>query len=124
MIKLNLPQIYDEFGCFFEQKRACGHIDKSRNMFASPQCLGYKMEHGEMTLELCYPSKDTILKQVRDVVKKTKAKAVFVATDDNPLLQELKDKLKKLKVRVFENSVITLQRYGHISSTAFIRWST
>ena len=47
------------------QKRACEHISPNRNMFGSAQCLGYRLEHGQLTHDLCYPSDDIVLKQVR-----------------------------------------------------------
>jgi hypothetical protein len=37
---------------------------KGRNMFGSAQCLGYRNELGELTEDLCYPSKNIIIKQV------------------------------------------------------------
>jgi peptide-O-fucosyltransferase len=48
---------------------------------------------------MCLPSEKEILKRVKKTVKAVKAKSVFVATDDNPLLQKLTKALQKLKVK-------------------------
>lgn len=34
------------------------------NFFASPQCIGYRIDKGRLTREMCYPSDQTILTQV------------------------------------------------------------
>ncbi len=63
---------------------------------ASPQCL-----HGtgqKVTEKLCYPSTDEVLRLTKNVVLKTKAKVIFVATDRFPLIKELEDHLKTQKV--------------------------
>ena len=51
-------------------------------------------------MELCLPSKKHILKRVKDVVKKLKAKSVFVATDNDAMIPDLTKALKKLGVGV------------------------
>lgn len=46
-------------------KNACEHARESdHNFFGSSQCLGYRLENGKMTPELCYPSEKTIIAQV------------------------------------------------------------
>jgi peptide-O-fucosyltransferase len=46
-------------------KKACEHARESEsNFFGSAQCLGYRLEHGAMSPELCYPSEKTIVGQV------------------------------------------------------------
>jgi hypothetical protein len=43
----------------------CERFEKSdTNVFASAQCLGYNLEYGKMTKEICRPSEKTIMKQV------------------------------------------------------------
>ncbi|CAL4069312.1 unnamed protein product [Meganyctiphanes norvegica] len=37
--------------------RACEHVEHSPNLFAAPQCLGYRNENGNATQELCMPSR-------------------------------------------------------------------
>lgn len=64
---------------------------------ASPQCLGYS-RYRTVTRNLCYPPKQDILNRTEEAVRKTSAKAVFVATDDDPMLDELKFRLKGLNV--------------------------
>ncbi|XP_006818460.1 GDP-fucose protein O-fucosyltransferase 1-like [Saccoglossus kowalevskii] len=84
-------------------KKACDHVKNDnvgRQLFASPQCLGYNNEHGKLTYDLCFPGVDEILKKTKKAVKKIKAKGVFVATDDNPLISELTKSLKSQKVKV------------------------
>lgn len=57
-----------------------------------------------MTYELCFPSDKTIIKQVKEAVKKYKAKTVFVATDERDMMKELGEALKK-KVGFFLSKV-------------------
>lgn len=46
-------------------QNACEHAKGAENnFFGSAQCLGYNLEHGKMTHELCYPSEKTIISQV------------------------------------------------------------
>ncbi|XP_013394458.1 GDP-fucose protein O-fucosyltransferase 1 [Lingula anatina] len=78
---------------------ACNHASDSPRLFAAPQCLGYNNEYGKVTKELCFPSEKTIISQVKKVVKKHKLGAVFVATDNDPMVQKLKKSLEKLKVK-------------------------
>lgn len=80
------------------QDNVCTHVDSSRHLFASPQCLGYFNEYGTVTKELCAPPKDVMKKQLKKIVKKIKAKAVFVATDSDAMINELQ---KAVKVRDF-----------------------
>ena len=48
---------------------------------------------------MCFPPKSEILKKTKKIVKKAKAKRVFVATDNDPMIKELSNALKSLKVR-------------------------
>lgn len=47
---------------------------------------------------MCLPPKSEILKKTKMIVKKAKAKRVFVATDNDPMIKELTEALKSLKV--------------------------
>ena len=67
-------------------------------MFASPQCLGYKGENGEVTNELCMPSKEIIVKQLKRNVKKINAKSIFVASDNDHMIEFLTKVLIKMNV--------------------------
>ena len=69
-------------------------------MFASPQCITEGSKR-KLTYEMCLPPKKEIIKKVKNIAKKTKAKRVFVATDNDPMTQELTKALKSLKVPVF-----------------------
>ena len=64
---------------------------------ASPQCLGYS-RYRTVTRDLCFPPKQDILNRTEEAVIKYRAKAVFVATDSDPMLDELKFRLKGLNV--------------------------
>ena len=77
------------------QESACKHVDKDRHLFATPQCLGYDFEHGHLTQEMCMPPLKVVKRQVKKWVKAIKAKSVFVATDADPLLEELRSAVPK-----------------------------
>jgi len=82
-------------------ERACEHIKDSRttSFFASPQCIPEGSKR-KLNYDMCLPPKKQILKKVKKIVKKTKAKRVFVATDNDPMIRELTEALKSLKVSV------------------------
>lgn len=83
--------------------RACEHIPESPNLFAAAQCLGYRNEHGVATPDMCLPTKETILRQLKRVIKKLQTiKSVFVASDSNHLIRELKTGLERIKVDVYK----------------------
>lgn len=82
------------------QSRVCELVDDSSQLFSSPQCLGYRNEHGRLTHEMCFPSTSTVIKQIKRAVKKIKATSVFVASDKNHLLSDLSTALKKMGVTV------------------------
>uniref|UniRef100_T1IJP7 GDP-fucose protein O-fucosyltransferase 1 n=1 Tax=Strigamia maritima TaxID=126957 RepID=T1IJP7_STRMM len=80
--------------------RACEHVEQTPNLFAAAQCLGYRNEFGRATKELCFPSSQTILRQLKRAIRQEKAVAVFVASDDNHMMSELVKGVRKLKVDV------------------------
>ena len=84
------------FVLLYFQKNACEHIDQSPLMFGAAQCLGYRMEHGKATKEMCYPSDKTIIKDVSKVLKKTEITTVFVATDSKDLIKKMSKELENV----------------------------
>ncbi|CAH1253802.1 Hypp1248 [Branchiostoma lanceolatum] len=81
-------------------KSACEHVDGSRpHLFASGQCVGYDHRTAKtLTKEMCFPSKKEVLKAVRKAVKKVKAKSIYVATDNDPMLPDLRKEFDQLSV--------------------------
>ena len=83
---------------FLSQANVCVHADDSQahgmHLFASPQCLGYGFEHGHVTKEMCFPSESTVVNQVKRAVERTKVTVVFVATDNDPMLQAIESELE------------------------------
>ena len=70
------------------------------SFFASPQCIPAGSKR-KLTYEMCFPAHKEILKKVKKIAKKTKVKRVFVATDNDPMIKELNQALKSLKVLIF-----------------------
>ena len=83
---------------FFHKKNACEHAEGIPKYMASPQCLGYS-RYRTVTKNLCFPPKEDILNRTEEAVRKTGAKSVFVATDSDPMLEELNFRLEGLNVR-------------------------
>ena len=83
------------------QERACEHVkdERTTSFFASPQCI-QPGSTKKLTYEMCLPPKSEILKKTKKIVKKAKATRVFVATDNDPMIKELTEALKSLKVTV------------------------
>ncbi|XP_067678470.1 GDP-fucose protein O-fucosyltransferase 1-like [Haliotis asinina] len=81
-------------------ENACVHAEGRSAFMASPQCLGYTGK-GKVTREMCLPPDKEVLRLTREVVLSSQARVVFVATDRNPMLQQLKEHLKDLQVQIF-----------------------
>lgn len=64
----------------------------------SPQCLGRYPNKEDVNPNLCFPSTKEILKRVKKAVNKVKAKYVYVATDNNPMVDKITKHLQKKKV--------------------------
>lgn len=76
---------------FIFQVRTCEHIPQSPILFSSPQCFGYRSEYGPATKEACFPSKNTIILQIRRVLRSMKhVTSIFIASDNNHMVHELK----------------------------------
>nr|XP_016930416.1 GDP-fucose protein O-fucosyltransferase 1 [Drosophila suzukii] len=87
--------------------RACEHVKDSQHLFASPQCLGYKNERGALYPELCMPSKESIIRQLKRTIKNVRQtqpdneiKSVFVASDSNHMIGELSSALSRMGISV------------------------
>lgn len=86
--------------------KACQHVDSSANLFSSPQCLGYLNEYGSLTQELCMPSKELVIRQLKRLIKayketnKDEVKSIFVASDKNHMVKEISEALQRMKVTV------------------------
>jgi len=96
--KLDTPYLAIHMRNGDDFKRACTHIQEGRNFFGSAQCLGYSNEKGFLSQEMCFPSKKTIMKQVKAAVKKHKVNAIFISTDSDAMVAAFQKKFKKLKV--------------------------
>jgi peptide-O-fucosyltransferase len=88
--------------------RACEHIKDVKNLFASAQCLGYHNEKGALTMDICMPMQEIILRKIKRVIKRVKEsqknneiKSIFVASDNNHLIEYLNEQLKRMKVQAF-----------------------
>jgi len=78
--------------------RACEHVVNAPTLFASAQCLGYTNEHGKASTELCLPSEEIIIRQLRRTISQYKAKSIFVASDSNHMIEKLNKVFKKISV--------------------------
>jgi peptide-O-fucosyltransferase len=83
---------------YFFQVRACTHIPETKNLFSAPQCVGYNNEHGIATPAMCMPPKEIIVRKLRQILKEGKYESIFVASDNNHMIHELTNSLKKSKV--------------------------
>jgi len=82
--------------CGLVQSNVCKHVTESGrgHLFASAQCLGYSFEFGELTDELCFPSRNVVLNQVKRAVERLGAVAVYVAADRDAMISDLETTLK------------------------------
>lgn len=89
--------------------RACEHVKDAKNLFASPQCLGYHNEKGELTMDICMPSHELvvrkikrIVKRVKDIQKKNEIKSIFVASDNNHMIEHLNEYLRRMNIKAYK----------------------
>lgn len=85
------------FAFFYCKRNACEHAEGIPQFMASPQCLGYS-RYRTVTRDLCFPAREDVLNRTEQAVRKLGAKALFVATDNDPMLEELKLRLKGMNV--------------------------
>ncbi|GMR33900.1 hypothetical protein PMAYCL1PPCAC_04095 [Pristionchus mayeri] len=83
--------------------RVCEHVDPTRNLFASAQCLGEPPMDGEqLSKEMCAPSEKTVLEQLVEVVGRSGARSVFVASDRDHLIPEINEALSAYDVKAYK----------------------
>lgn len=89
--------------------RACDHVKNAKNLFASPQCLGYNNEKGELTMDICMPSQEQIVRKIKRIVKKAKElqknnqiRSIFVASDNNHMIDYFNEHLRRMDIKVFK----------------------
>jgi len=85
--------------------QGCDHINGASSFMESPQCLGYSkyrkgMPDHKVSRDLCAPPKDIILKTVKEIVVKIDAQFLFIATDNNPMLDDFEKNLQLLNVTI------------------------
>lgn len=113
-VKSNLPRggylgIHLRNG--IDWQRACEHIKDSPKLFSAAQCVGYNNEKGEATIEMCQPSKELIIKQLKREVgaynslhKEDPIKSIFVASDNDFMITEINEAFKRLKISAFRTN--------------------
>ena len=74
-----------------------------KNMMESPQCLDYG---GQLNYDICYSCKEAILEQTAAVVEQIQAKAIFVTSDSNFMINELEDKCKVQGLMLLHNNIV------------------
>lgn len=89
--------------------KACDHVKDAKNLFASPQCLGYQNEKGDLTMDICMPSHELIIrkikrlvKKVKDVQKQNEIKSIFVASDNNHMIEYLNEYLRRMNIKAYK----------------------
>ncbi|CAD1468255.1 unnamed protein product [Heterotrigona itama] len=83
--------------------RACEFISSTPNLFAAPQCLGYRNERGKATSAMCLPSFNLIVRHLKRVIRNgNDIKSVFVASDNNYMIKELTKALARMEIPVFK----------------------
>ncbi|KAH0952545.1 hypothetical protein HN011_002327 [Eciton burchellii] len=82
--------------------RTCTHIPTSPNLFSAAQCLGYRNERGKATMAMCLPSLPVIIRHIKRVIRNGKnIKSIFVAADENHMLDEIGEALARMQIPVF-----------------------
>ena len=81
------------------QTRVCDEIDKDKyqTLFSSVQCTQLE-ERPKLTSDMCNPPKKDIVAKVLHHIKELKLKALYIATDNDPMIKEFKKAFKSLEV--------------------------
>ncbi|XP_012266691.2 GDP-fucose protein O-fucosyltransferase 1 [Athalia rosae] len=83
--------------------RACEFISSSPNLFAAPQCLGYRNERGKATPAMCLPPLELIVRHLKRIIRtKNDVKSIYVASDNNHMIPELSKALKRMEIGVYK----------------------
>lgn len=89
--------------------RACDHIKDVKQLFASAQCLGYHNERGSLTMDICMTPPEIIVRKIKRVIKRVKEaqktneiKSLFVASDNNHMIEYLNEQLRRMKIVAFK----------------------
>ena len=85
----------------------------TKQLFSSAQCVGYFNEHGQATKEMCNPSANEIYTKVESAVNSVQALSVFVASDNDHMIDRLQNHLKK-KVKNFKKVVKLDSQNSHL----------
>ena len=59
------------------------------------------MEHGKLKREMCYPSDDTVIDQLKEAVENHDAKYVFVASDAQHMIVIFEKEIPNVCVKPF-----------------------
>lgn len=79
--------------------RVCDELDRYSSLFASAQCTKHATKNG-VTKLMCNPTKAEIIKRVKQYVRLANAEAVFVATDNDAMMDTFRKELKRMKVTI------------------------
>lgn len=89
--------------------RACEHVDSSPSLFSAAQCVGYRNEKGKVDNDMCMPSKEIILKQLKYQIRAHNEfhpdnliKSVFVASDNYHMIEDINHSLRRLDIEAFK----------------------
>lgn len=90
----------------FQQTRACEFISSSPNLFAAPQCLGYRNERGKATAAMCLPPLELIIRHLKRVIRTNNdVKSIYVASDNDHMIPELSKALRRMEVSLCNKHV-------------------
>ncbi|XP_066927610.1 GDP-fucose protein O-fucosyltransferase 1-like isoform X2 [Clytia hemisphaerica] len=84
-----------------DMTRVCDEIDndKYHSLFSSAQCTQLE-GNPKLTSAMCNPPKEDIIQKVVHHIKKMKLKALFIATDNDPMIKDFKKAFKAIKFPV------------------------
>lgn len=82
--------------------KACALIDQNMvELFSSSQCHGDFHEHSpyNVSFEMCSPSQDMVLQTIKYSVRLIAANSVYIATDYNPMIKQIREYLMNTSVK-------------------------
>ncbi|CAK9291715.1 unnamed protein product [Gordionus sp. m RMFG-2023] len=93
-------------------KLTCQHVGQTDQLFSSSQCLGENNEFGQLTAQICFPTQELIVSQLRNVLQNSpNITNIFIASDKNHMILFLQANFKDMNIYKLESEDPQLDLY-------------
>ncbi|XP_033123629.1 GDP-fucose protein O-fucosyltransferase 1-like isoform X2 [Anneissia japonica] len=102
--------------------RTCELADGSyHQLMSSRQCTGVRHDNSApITMEMCIQSEEQVIKELKYIVRKEQPKTIFVATDHEPMVDELTEAFPEIEVKHLDPEKPEIDMYILSQSDHFV----